>query len=619
MPALSFQQIRDDIIGENHPIRTPFGEKPLVYADYTASGRSLRSIETFIQQKVLPYYANTHSESSFTGRQTTALREQSREAIRQALGADSDYQLIFSGSGATAAINKLINMLNLAKPPAQSIPAKPIPALADEQRPVVFTGPYEHHSNELPWRESIATHICIPLNDQGQLDIVCLESELQKYQNRPMKIGSFSAASNVTGIKTDVQEVTELLHRYHALSFWDYAAAGPYVGIDLNTLNADALFLSPHKFIGGPGTPGLLVVHQRIVDNVVPAMPGGGTVLYVTPEDHRYTDDIQRKEEAGTPGIVESIRAGLVFQLQQQVGTERIEHREQTLVRQLLKRWQAHPHIRILGPTEADRLSICSFQITCDIGQGQTLPLHYGFVVALLNDLFGIQARGGCSCAGPYGHHLLNLEMSVSKKLEALIAQGHSLLRPGWVRINLNYFIDDASAHYILRAVELIAEHGWRLLPAYQYDYQKGVWYYAGENSEGRVSGKINVSGTTEGSEATDKSGKLEESEKGHKAGQKGRHNTLPVHLRDALSSGVSGQSEPQAQVVSEFYSTHESYSNSPSAETTGYPDFQTLLAEAEQHLTAKHPFRYALQLPDPVMDLCWFVLPQSVFNRLSF
>ncbi len=472
-------QIRRSVIGEGLPISTPFGQKPLVYADYTASGRGLTFIEAFIQHRVLPGYANTHTETSFTGRQSTALREQARQQIRSAVNGTAQHKVIFAGSGATAAIDKLIGMLNLRLPPQLDGQHGFDQQIEDSQRPVVFIGPYEHHSNELIWRESITTLVSIPLDNQGQIDQCQLALELQRYADRPLKIGSFSAASNVTGIKSDVRTISELLHRHGALAFWDYAAAAPYVAIDLQAQGQDALFISPHKFIGGPGTPGVLVVNEQILTNTIPAVPGGGTVVYVTPEDHCYSTDIERREEGGTPAIVESIRAGLVFQLQQQVGTAQIEALEHGFMQRALHRWEQHSAIEVLGGTEAERLSICSFQI-----HHQGKPLHYGFVVALLNDLFGIQARGGCSCAGPYGHHLLGLTMADSKALEARLLAGDSVLRPGWTRLNFNYFIDEASFDYLVRAVELVAEYGWCLLPFYQFDTAAGVWRYQGQQVE---------------------------------------------------------------------------------------------------------------------------------------
>ncbi|MBY4675527.1 aminotransferase class V-fold PLP-dependent enzyme [Marinobacterium arenosum] len=542
--SLSLETIRQAVIGEQVPLPTPFGIKPLIYADYTASGRGLRLIEEFISRRVLPYYANTHTETSFTGRQTTALREQAREQIRQALNGTPEHKVIFTGSGATAAIHKLIELLNLRLPAELERRYAFDRQIPEAERPVVFIGPYEHHSNELPWRESIATLVCIPLDGQGQLDLSALEAALQRYRDRPLKLGSFSAASNVTGIKTDVAAVTALLHRHNALAFWDYAAAGPYLKIDLQADGPDGLFLSPHKFIGGPGTPGVLVVREPVLSNRVPAVPGGGTVLYVTPDDHRFIEDVERREEGGTPGIIESIRAGLVFQLQQQVGTERIEAREHQLIQQALARWSAHPQIEILGSTEADRLSICSLQI-----RHRDKVLHYGFVVALLNDLFGIQARGGCSCAGPYGHQLLGMDMAYSRTLEARLLDGEMVLRPGWVRLNFNYFVDDATFEYLLRALELVAEHGWRLLPYYRFDPVHGVWRFQNQRPE------------------------------------------LPVDLADALQTPFA---EPMAALHVDF-------------------DQLLAEAAAQMLQPRSQAQRYELTLTEQGDKLRWFVLPQEV------
>ena len=468
------QKIRDSIIGDCAAIETPFGLRPLIYADYTASGRSLSFIEDFIRNAVLPYYANTHSETSFTGAQTTVLREQAREIIRRAVNGTHRDKVIFCGSGATAAINKLIDLLNLRL--RQNVPNElgldgVIPA---DDRPVVFIGPYEHHSNELPWRESIADTVVIPLNTKGQLDLFALEDALKQHIDRPLRIGSFSAASNVTGIKTDVPRVTSILQRYGALSFWDYAAAAPYVRIDMNgRCPLDAVFVSPHKFIGGPGTPGVLIVKEQLLNNAVPAVVGGGTVTYVSPEDHHYVANTERREEGGTPGIVESIRAGLVFKLQQDVGIDEIARREHGFVSRAIERLSRCENLEILGPLDAPRLSILSLRFK----RGDQ-DLHYGYVVSLLNDLFGIQARGGCSCAGPYGHSLLGINMSDSRAIQAQIAAGNMILRPGWVRLNFNYFISEADFDYLLGAIELVAKHGWRMLPHYTFDAESGVWRF---------------------------------------------------------------------------------------------------------------------------------------------
>jgi selenocysteine lyase/cysteine desulfurase len=466
--------IRESVIGARTPITTPFGEKPLVYADYTASGRALTFIEDYIRQQVLPYYANTHTETSYTGAQTTAFREQAREEIRRAVNGRMQDKVIFCGPGATAAINKLIDILGMRLPHDLAERYDLESCIPADERPVVFIGPYEHHSNELPWRESIADVEAIPLTASGQICVRTLEEKLQQYADRPMKIGSFSAGSNVTGIKSDVPGVSAVLKRHGALVFWDYAAAAPYVGIDINGATPlDAVFISPHKFVGGPGTPGILVAKESIMNNSVPAVVGGGTVAYVTPLDHLYIEDHERREEGGTPAIVESIRAGLVFKLQQEVGTEVIERREAEFVHRAAKIFGEHPNLEIMGNPDAPRLSIMSLRF-----KHGDKDLHYGFVVSLLNDLFGIQVRGGCSCAGPYGHTLLGMDMEYSRAIEAEIRSGAMILRPGWVRLNFNYFIDEAEFEYLVRAITLVAEHGWRLLPFYHFDTSAGVWRY---------------------------------------------------------------------------------------------------------------------------------------------
>ena len=472
-------KIRDSVIGDGQLIETSFGQKPLIYADYTASGRSLDFIEQFITNRVLPFYANTHTETSFTGAQSTAFREEARQSIKQAVNAVEDDQLIFCGSGATAAINKLIDILDLRLPVNLNERHKFLDLVPLASRPVIFIGPYEHHSNEIPWRESIADVVVIPLTQSGQLDTKVLQAKLIEFADRPLKIGSFSAASNVTGLKTDVDEVAALLHQYDALSFWDYAAAAPYVSIDMNPLNSacskDAVFLSPHKFVGGPGTPGVLIVKKQLLKNSVPASPGGGTVLYVTPVDHQFIADHERREEGGTPAIVESVRAGLVFKLQQAVGTDLIESLEASFKERALAQWKLNKNIEVLGDSSQEGLSIFSLRI-----KHEEADLHYGFVVALLNDLFGIQARGGCSCAGPYGHELLGMDLNYSRKLEKELNKGHMVMRPGWVRLNFNYFINEETFDYLLNAIEYVSELGWKLLPFYEIDSDSGTWRYQG-------------------------------------------------------------------------------------------------------------------------------------------
>jgi selenocysteine lyase/cysteine desulfurase len=473
-------RIRASVIGDDTVVEGPFGGRRLVYADYTASGRALTFVESFIRDEVLPLYANTHTEASATGRRMTRLREEARRVIHRSVGGSRDDVVIFSGTGSTGAIDKLVQVLGLRLPAALDERYGLSERIPENERPVVFVGPYEHHSNELPWRESIADVVTIGLDSEGGIDLEQLEDELLRHVGRRFKLGSFSAASNVTGVLTDVDRVSVLLHRHHALALWDYASAGPYVPIEMNPSShprayKDAVFLSPHKFVGGPGTPGVLVAKRSLFRNEVPTVPGGGTISFVSPTDHSYHPDPEVREEAGTPAIVESIRAGLVFALKDAVGTEEIRRREQDFARRAIESWRTNPRIELLGDLDRERLAIISLGLRHPPGQ-----LHANFVAAALNDLFGIQARSGCFCAGPYLHRLHGIDEERSRRMHAEAKRGHLGPKLAFVRLGFNYFTSETVFDYVVRAVHFLANHGWKLLPLYRFEPRSGLWEHAG-------------------------------------------------------------------------------------------------------------------------------------------
>jgi selenocysteine lyase/cysteine desulfurase len=496
-PADLIERIRASVIGDHEAVAGPFGLRRVTYADYTASGRALTFVEDYLRDAVLPLYANTHTESSGTGLQTSRFREDARAIIRSAVGGTADdHAVIFTGSGMTGAVNLLVGILELRIPAGLDDRYNLRSHIPASERPVVFIGPYEHHSNELPWRESIVDVITIGEDADGRIDLARLETALREHADRPLKIGSFSAASNVTGILSDTRAISVLLHRHGALSFWDFAAAGPYVEIEMDPHRPgprgadqpdgdakldykDAIVVSPHKFIGGPGTPGVLVARRELFRNRVPTSPGGGTVAYVNPLEHVYLDEPEHREEGGTPAIVESIRAGLVFALKESVGVDTIRAREEDFIDRAITAWSGEPGIGILGNPKLPRLSIVSFTVRHD---GRYL--HHNFVVAVLNDLFGIQSRGGCSCAGPYGHRLLGIDIETSHAFEREISRGCEGIKPGWVRVNFNYFISDTVFDYITRAVAMVARDGWRLLPWYRFEPATGLWRHRAGSPE---------------------------------------------------------------------------------------------------------------------------------------
>ncbi len=445
--------LRSGLIGEGVAVPGPNGSHAMIYADYVASGRALTQVEYFITNEILPYYANSHTEASYCGQMMTRLRKQARQIILGACGGDEQHAVIFAGSGATAGLNRLVGLLGVTQNAQAGL------------RPLVLIGPYEHHSNILPWRESGAEVIEIPEAPTGGPDMAALESALQAGAERPM-LGAFSAASNVTGIVTDVPAVTRLLKAYGAKSIWDYAGGGPYLPIDM-AAGMDAVVVSPHKFIGGPGASGVVILRRDAVSIDVPTLPGGGTVRFVSPWAHDYSDDVIAREEGGTPNVVGDIRAALCFAVKEAIGQQTFDTRLEELRQRALARWSETPGLHILGNPKSGRvIPIFSFQIA----DGQGGNVHQQLVTRLLSDQFGIQARGGCACAGPYAHRLLQIEKDQSNALRDEILAGHEIEKPGWTRLGFSVLMSDEKADKIIDAVDHIARNPQAYVSSYLVD-----------------------------------------------------------------------------------------------------------------------------------------------------
>jgi selenocysteine lyase/cysteine desulfurase len=491
-PKISLAQLREQIIGMDARISTVFGDRLLVYCDYTASGRSLHFVERYLQG-LLQGYANTHTEDDVTGRGTSRLLHEAEQAIKRAVNAGPQGRIVACGTGSTGAIEKLQQILGVAIAPAtRARYAEHLAGFFGTERasafgeylrgrqPVIFVGPYEHHSNEISWRQGLASVVCVALRDDGGLHLEHLAALLRDpaYRDRP-RIGSFSAASNVTGMVTPVNEVAALLHRNGALACFDYSASAPYVGIDMNPRDGtwlDAVFLSPHKFVGGPGSSGVLVFNERLYRrDLPPSVAGGGTVDYVSPTDEDFVCDVEAREKAGTPGILQTLRAALAFEVKAAVTPAVIEAREATLLARVLARWSDADGVDVLGNRDpALRIGIVSFNVRDPRGG----YLHPKFVTALLNDLFGIQSRAGCSCAGPYGHRLLGIGHDVSEQYRAWVRRGYHGIKPGWCRIGFHFVMDDVDADFVIDAVRFVAAQGYRFLPLYRFDAMSGAWQH---------------------------------------------------------------------------------------------------------------------------------------------
>jgi len=493
--ALDPDYLRQQIVGVDSTFETPFGERLMSYCDYTASGRCLKFVESYLQS-LQRIYANTHTEDDITGRSMSQLLHEAEDSIKKSVNAGPNGRIIACGTGATGAIDKLQQIVGVAMPPATrkilcemladsdsiDVTCADIDAVFSEKQPVVFVGPYEHHSNEISWRESLATTVEVRMDADGNIDLKHLEELLQKpaYQDR-LRIGSFSAASNVTGMRSDVRSIASLLHAHDALACFDYAACAPYVEIDMNPVadgdedpSIDAIFVSPHKFLGGPGSSGVLVFNERIYHRELPpSVSAGGTVDYVGTEEQDFISNIEAREKAGTPGVLQTLKAGLVFQIKDRVGVPLITEREHRLTKRAMKAWADNENIEILGnPDPEQRVGIISFNVKSNQGN----YLHHKFATALLNDLFGIQSRAGCSCAGPYGHRLLDIDHGTSERYRQVVQSGYCGMKPGWCRVGLHWVMDDAEADYVIDAVLFIARHGHLFLDLYDFDLCSGTW-----------------------------------------------------------------------------------------------------------------------------------------------
>jgi len=492
---LDFEFLRRELIGADAPIQTPFGERLMMYADYTASGRCLCFVENYLRQ-IQRFYANSHTEDDISGRSMTQLLREAEASIKRSVNAGDSGRIICVGSGATGAIDKLQQIIGVSLPPAtrQQLGVLLGDALGADQlerfkrylrehQPVVFVGPYEHHSNEISWRENLATVVSVQLDAEGGIDLNHLEALLREPAYRGRKrIGSFSAASNVTGIKSPVHEIAALLHHYDAIACFDFAASAPYVKIDMNPpagkyagdASLDAIFISPHKFLGGPGSSGVLVFNERLYHRELPpTVSAGGTVDYVGPTHQDFITHIEEREKPGTPGVLQVLKAAMVFEIKDNIGAARIEEREHQLLKKVFDRWLANPRIEILGNQDpARRVGIVSFNIRSGSGS----YLHPKFVTTLLNDLFGIQSRAGCSCAGPYGHRLLGIDEETSEEYRVCVTDGYSGVKPGWCRVSMHYVMDDLEVEFLLDAVEFVAAYGELFLPLYDFDLFDGAW-----------------------------------------------------------------------------------------------------------------------------------------------
>ena len=460
-----FDQYRKNIIGVNQTFMSPYGVQNLIYADWTASGRLYRPIEEKICNEFGPFVANTHTETSTSGAAMTLAYHEARNIIKLHVNANSNDVLITTGSGMTGVVNKFQRILGLKV--SESL--KDYTTVPEDLKPIVFISHMEHHSNQTSWLETIADVEVVPSDAQGLLCLKEFERCIQKHQHRKIKIASITSCSNVTGIKTPYHKVAKLIHRYHGLCFVDFACCAPYVAINMHPENEDeyldAIFFSPHKFLGGPGSAGVLIFNNSLYKNTVPDNPGGGTVSYTNPwGQHDYFDDVETREDGGTPGFLQTIRIALAIQLKEKMGVQNIKQREDEINALVFQTLEGLSGVKILAPNHKERLSIFSFYFE---------KYHFNLVVKLLNDRFGIQARGGCSCAGTYGHFLLNVDQDTSKRIKDQILQGCNTEKPGWVRLSFHPTITSEELKFICDSLKDLSVHIEEWSKDYHYEATK--------------------------------------------------------------------------------------------------------------------------------------------------
>jgi len=455
-----FNKIKENIIGNKLTFETPYGEMPLVYADWTASGRIYKPIEDLLLNSIAPFVANTHTDTNVTGSSMTLAYKKALKYIKNHVGAHESDVIISSYSGMTGLVNKFQRMLGLR------IHEKYKDNIKINDRPIVFITHMEHHSNQTSWIETIADVEIIRPDGQGLPDLFHLELLLIKYKNRKEKIAAITSCSNVTGVMTQYHDIAEIMHREGGYCFVDFAASAPYINIRMRQDNPvrslDAIYFSPHKFLGGPGSSGILVFDPKLYRNQIPDNPGGGTVAWTNPwGEHNYVDDIETREDGGTPAFLQTIKAAMALKLKEEMGVDKILEREHEILEIIFPRLEKIPGLSILAGHIKDRLGIISFYVE---------GIHYNLIVKLLNDRFGIQVRGGCSCAGTYGHYLLNVSYDYSHNITCKIDSGDLSDKPGWVRLSIHPTMLNEEISYICDAIEQVCLNISQWSEDYNYD-----------------------------------------------------------------------------------------------------------------------------------------------------